>query len=236
MTHKEPIMLRLIVIALCLSGAACSLTVFESAPIGAESQCDARLIGTWRTGEWTVNDAEEDPDISDADYFVVDQDCDARNWRTQEPPEELKQFGDASFVTSEGNNYAILPFPSSDGDEDEESDRPWLKGVAIFRYELSGDRLAIYGVDSKYVAAMIHSKAIAGRSIVIDEDESVEQEDDEDVRELRNLIAGSRDQVANMLRKHPKLFYRTPMGVLRRHQGPLPPRAADEGGGETEED
>jgi hypothetical protein len=225
--------LRLLLCLCCLLMAGCSRTVFESIPTGASSECDRRLVGTWRTGEWGLDGAEEAVDEEDAHYVVVTPACEILDWYTRRTPSDLRDLPTLRFVADKGNAYAY--FPDSLGD-DEDSDEhapaasgtPWARGYVLFRYVVDEDRIAVYPVDDRRVAGLIRRKLIPGGRSVLASGDGSDRASGEDP-EFQNFVPGSSAKISGLLKAHPDIFRSRPMGILHRYRG-TPPARRDRSG------
>jgi len=225
--------LRLLLCLFCLLMAGCGRTVFESIPAGASSGCDPRLVGTWRTGDWELDGAEDTVEEADAHYVVVTPACEILDWYTRRTPSDLRDLPKLRFVTEQGNAYAY--FPGSLGEDEDTgghasaaSAKPWARGYVLFRYVVGKDRIAVYPVDDRRVAGLIKRNRIAGgRSVLASGDGSDRASGEEP--EFRNFVPGSSQRISGLLKAHPDIFRSRPMGILHRYRG-TPPAMPDRSG------
>ena len=100
-------------------------------------------------------------------------------------------------------------------------------GATLLRYEHEGDTIRLYDPDHAWVATAIASGKLKGHA---------ERGDGDGVKTsepvYRNFIAGDGKRIASLLRKHPELFNREPLVVLRRLAADAPPAAAPSTTGE----
>ena len=235
--------LRLLLCLICLLAAGCNRTLFESTPTGTSSGCDPRLVGTWRTGEWTLDGAKDAIAEEDAHYVVVTPACDILDWYTRRTPSDLRDLPKLRFVADKGNAYAYFP-DSLDDDEDTDEDvpaasgTPWARGYVLFRYVVGENRIAVYPVDDRRVAGLIKQNLIPGGRSVFASDDGSDRASDEEPQ-VHNFVPGSSSRISGLLKAHPDMFQSRPMGILHRYRGTPParrdhaepqtrPRASDE--------
>lgn len=229
-------LIRVLICLVSMALAGCSQTFFESLPVGEATSCDPRLVGTWRTGEWALEGADDKVADDQAKYALITPKCQLLDWYTRQPPEELGEetgLVPLRFIAGKNGGYA---YSRNDLVDPEESEYPWATGYLLFRYVVSPDRIAVYQVDSPFVARLITTNEIAsGRSAVRNRQEG----DDQDVEpEYSNLVSGTQAELTALLKKYPKIFYSRPMGILHRYKGVPPPEpdadqeeVIDDGGG-----
>ncbi len=221
----------LLLAALAAALAGCSPTLFESVPAGTASACDPRLVGTWRTGEWTLDEAEDRVDEEDATYLVVTPGCEVLDWYSRKVPSDLAGYDRPTFIAAAGRHYAAVRYRQDDEDkgggigvdDDKDAGRPEDAGFLLFRYVVSGDRIAVHQIDSRRVARLIARKQISGRTRILDDGDGDDVSGD-DEPQLVNVVSGSDKEIAALLRARPDLFLSGAMGILHRYRGTPPPR------------
>ena len=195
---------RLFALALAMALTGCVETRFES-PIGDQSEtCDARWKGLWV-------DAGDSKDSQSADaeaVFYVSDDCrfSALDASDNGP---LKQVHvPLNYVHADGKDYVFV----SDKDFKDVAEVKPPHGVAptpersyfFARYELHGDRLDVYLVDSERTAKLVIDHTIDGTI-------------DKSNNELHVYVRGGRAQMRDIVRSQP-IFDEKPVSLTRSAQ------------------
>lgn len=186
---------------------ACTETRFESPPGDAIEACDPAWKGLWL-------DASENASRGDRDdaAFLVDDACRFLMLERPEKDGPLKQIHiPMNFVHDRGKHYLVVADDQLAGVVDVGPVHRMKPAPAnaffVARYELNGDRLAIYDIDSTRVAHLVIDDTIEG---------TVDSGD----KELHVFVKGNREQILAILRKH-DLFDAKPDAVARRSKESL---------------
>lgn len=226
---------------LCLVLAACHTTRFESPPTGTIVNCDPRLVGTWRSGEWVMTGASAPNNRVDTNYNVISPQCRITKADGKSPVRELEGMV-PRFVVGKDASFAIAEFnfkPGSDPDDDVVGEDPsesaenravlkrWpRRSYMVLKYVVDGDRVSVYQPDHMRIARLIRQQRIRG---LVHEEWNGEEpradatpQDGEDGPQLSNMVLGSSAQIEQLLREDPRLFFSEPSGVMLRHRGKVP--------------
>ncbi|MEZ5461505.1 hypothetical protein [Dokdonella sp.] len=182
--------------------SACTETRFESPPGDKIEACDPGWKGFWV-------DASENANRDDAENaaFLVDQECRFLLLERPEKDGPLKQIHiPLNFVHDRGKHYLVIADNQLAGVVDvgpiHRMKPAPAKAFFIARYELNGDKLSLFDIDTTRVAHLVVDDAIDG---------TVDSGD----RELHVFVKGDRSQILEILRKH-DLFDAEAEAVARR--------------------
>jgi hypothetical protein len=195
--------LRMIVIAsLLVSIGACTETRFESPPGDEIVACDPDWKGLWV-------DASENASTDEPDElaFLVDQECRFIYLERPEKDGPPKQIHiPVNYVHDHGKHYLVIADNQLEGVvklEPVHGIKPApAKSFFIARYELSGDHLRIYQVDTKQAAHLVVDDAVDGTV-------------DAAHNELHVFIQGDRAKILEILRTQ-KIFEKKAGAEVRR--------------------
>ena len=188
---------RLALLALLLGLGGCSTTVFESLPTGTSTDCDPAWPGRWEP------DASADDDMKPQGVVEIAADCRSATTKGETKPVHL------TLIETRTGQY--LQLHNDSGKPDCVGPGNTRCGAALLRYERDGDTMRLYDADHAWIAAAIKAKKIEGTSTRPDTQGLKTKEPT-----YNNFIAGNPDRNAKLLRKHPQLFAREPLMVLRR--------------------
>ena len=188
---------RLALLALLLGLGGCSTTVFESLPTGTSTDCDPAWPGRWEP----VGSSNDD--MKPQGVVEIAADCRSATTKGETKPVHL------TLIETRTGQY--LQLHNDSGKPDCVGPGNTRCGAALLRYERDGDTMRLYDADHAWIAAAIKAKKIEGTSTRPDTQGLKTKEPT-----YNNFIAGNPDRIAKLLRKHPQLFTREPLMVLRR--------------------
>jgi hypothetical protein len=195
--------LRMIMLAsLVVALGACTETRFESPPGDEIVSCDPGWKGLWVDA--SANASADEPDEL---AFLVDQECRFIYLERPEkdgPPKQIHV--PVNYVHDHGKHYLVIADNQLEGVVNlapVHGIKPApAKSFFIARYELSGDHLRIYQVDTKRTAHLVVDDAIDGTI-------------DAAHNELHVFIQGDRAKILDILRKQ-KIFEQKAGAEVRR--------------------
>ena len=187
--------IRLAFVLVCLALAGCVETRFES-PLGDHLEtCDARWKGLW-TG------ADSDLDLGhDVTAFHVNEDCEFSVLDQPEAGGALKHIHvPLNYVHVDNRDYIVIADTALAGlvklKAPHGIDPVPPKSFFFARYQVRGERIALYPVDDAEVARLVIDGKLDGTV-------------DKSRNELRVYVRGSRAQMLALVRGH-EIFTRKP--------------------------
>ena len=196
-----------------LGVSGCSTTLFESLPTGASTGCDPAWPGRWQPVDTEPGERQHPGSVE------VSADC-----RTLTDNAKAKPLHLTLIDTGKARYVEVR---SDSGEPDCIGEGKAHCGATLLRYEHEGDTIRLYDPDHAWVATAIASGKLKGHAERGDGDGAKTSEP-----VYRNFIAGDGKRIASLLRKHPELFNREPLVVLRRLAADAPPAAAPSTTGE----
>ncbi|MEG2940681.1 MAG: hypothetical protein RR969_03755 [Thermomonas sp.] len=184
-------------LALLLGLAGCSSTVFQSLPTGSTTDCDPAWPGRWEPV------ASANDDMKPQGAVEIAADCRSATIKGERKPIRLTLI--------DTGNARYLQVHNDSGKPDCVGPGNTRCGATLLRYENDGDTMRLYDADHAWIAAAIKGKKIDGTSTRPDTKGLKTSEPT-----YNNFIAGDAKAIAKLLRKHPQLFTREPLLVLRR--------------------
>lgn len=195
---------RLLVLIPLFLLAACSSTEFVNLPEGTQSECDTRLIGSWKVV--TVSDSKEQ---DEPDYLTIEADCKRFVGSSMEDgtpeAEDLQEDTDIQFVRDGKTQYvAVREIKSSAESNSNDGDN---MNYTLYRYEFKKNRVELRGVDHERIGELIQSGKLHGRSVL--NAPSTGQ------RTIQNQVDSNSNELSRGLRDR-KVFEKRPTMILER--------------------
>lgn len=224
--------LAMLGMALLLTG--CSTTLVESMPIGAVTTCDPAWPGSWHAVEHGVGKAAM------SERVTISADC--RQFTFSDAEKTQTEAHDLHLVRTRAGDFLTFANPG-DAAKVCLGDGNTLCGVELMRYVRDGNRIQLYKADHRRVHEALEAHRISGytemrtdnreRTVNGTRSDSAAvppgliaareaAQDDKKVPTYRNLIAGSPEQITQILTLHPEFFADEPFLVLER-DGPMNP-------------
>jgi len=161
-------LLRLLMLAVVMSLAACSSTVFVNLPEGEQSDCDERFVGDWR-----VSNADRDAPSSEQDepdYLSVEAGCARIIGASVEDQthEDLRDDTDVWFLSGKTQTYVVTRDKpdAPDADEDRDAQRRDL-AYTLHRVRFTGTkRIELHEIDHARASDLLRAGKLFGTSKV----------------------------------------------------------------------
>ncbi len=214
--------------------AGCSTTLVESVPIGTVTTCDRAWPGTWRAAEHGQGK------VGVVARLTINADCSRMTFTDDEKSETDPAA--LRLLTTRAGQFLIVSKPGEDSTVCL-GDGHTRCGIELIHYVRNGERIELFQPDHAKVHAALEAHVVSGftQMRVGAQDPAANgtqtgigavppglaqaraaAQDDKQVPTYRNLIAGSPEQVTQILLAHPEFFSDEPWLILLR-DGPMNP-------------
>lgn len=216
-----------------LATSGCSTTLVESLPVGKTTKCDAAWPGRWRGVEHGVGKAAVDA--------ILEINADCTKITFTDPEKTQTEEHTLALISTRAGDFLIFGSPG---------DKPSCFGEAnthcgteLIRYVRTNDLIQLYQPSHRKVHDALESHAVSGYTEMSFDQQGTATNGtqtgqqavppglieartaaagDKKVPTYHNLIAGSPEQIATILKEHPEFFDVEPWLILKR-EGPMNP-------------
>jgi hypothetical protein len=195
--------------------AGCDETNFQSPPARVMQSCDPHFVGSWLVTDTGTSPSCDDHEL--CELLIVDENCSSwhlaeGNGEASDEDRRKEQETHIAFADLRGRKLVTMSADLEDSDP-MRVHYHWQQHYAYFRYEIAGDTIRLYMVDSKRVAQLIESKAVAGETKI--KDAHKPRQGHVSVSTLTNYVVGDARAMERVVLL-PGVFQDSPVVLLKR--------------------